>query len=66
MKHLRETFTDQEFEVLKANMKANGHKNWHDYIMALAEWKIPRYTGKFSENYEMQTSDEMILKKHGK
>ena len=49
MKTLNESFTDQEFEALKANMKANGHKNWHNYIMSLAEFKIPVYTGKFSE-----------------
>jgi len=52
MKHLRETFTEREFQALKANMKANKHKNWHNYIMALAEYKIPRYTGKFSEFVE--------------
>jgi len=38
MKHLRETFTDQEFANLKEAKKLSG-KNWHDFIMTLAEVK---------------------------
>jgi len=33
MKHLRETFTDEEFQLL---LKAKGKKNWHDFIMTLS------------------------------
>jgi hypothetical protein len=39
MKHLRETFTDQEFEALK---QAKGKQNWHDFIIEgarLIQWK---------------------------
>jgi len=32
MKHLRETFTDEEFEALK-HTKENTTFNWHDFIM---------------------------------
>ena len=32
MKHLRETFTDQEFAQLQEAKKLSG-KNWHDFIM---------------------------------
>lgn len=35
-KHLRETFTDQEFEQLK---QAKGTLNWHNFIMKL----VPLY-----------------------
>jgi hypothetical protein len=34
MKHLRETFTDEEFEILK---KAKGSLSWHEFIMTLRE-----------------------------
>ena len=33
MKHLRETFTDEEFKRLK---EAKGTLNWHDFLMAYA------------------------------
>ena len=33
MKHLRETFTDEEWEELKKN---KGKRSWHQYIMSLA------------------------------
>jgi hypothetical protein len=32
MKHLRETFTDQEFEALKQAKKTSG-LNWHEYLI---------------------------------
>ena len=35
MKHLRETFTDEEFEQLRRAKEHSG-KNWHDFIMTLA------------------------------
>jgi hypothetical protein len=36
MKHLRETFTDEEFQqLLKAKDKSG--KNWHDFIMYLSD-----------------------------
>ena len=36
MKHLYETFTDQEFEfLLKA--KERSQKNWHDFILLLSQ-----------------------------
>ena len=34
VKHLRETFSDEEFARLK---KAKGPRTWHDFIMTLAE-----------------------------
>jgi len=34
MKKISETFTDEEFDLLK---KAKGAKTWHDFIMLLAE-----------------------------
>jgi len=34
MKHLRETFTDEEFQQL---LKAKGKMNWHDFIMQLKD-----------------------------
>ena len=33
MKRINETFTDAEFQRLK---KAKGKKNWHDFILELA------------------------------
>lgn len=33
MKTLNETFTDEEFELLK---KVKGKRSWHDFIMTLA------------------------------
>ena len=36
MKHLRETFTDEEFERLK-QLKESSEKNWHDFIINAAE-----------------------------
>jgi hypothetical protein len=36
MKHLRETFTDEEMDSLSNYKKLMG-KNWHDFIMA----KVP-------------------------
>jgi hypothetical protein len=39
MKHLRETFTDQEFWELKRAKAESKCKNWHDFII----WKcLPR------------------------
>lgn len=32
VKHLRETFTDEEFRELK---EAKGDLNWHDFILTL-------------------------------
>ena len=32
MKHLRETFTDQEWKRLKAG-KVQSKQNWHDYLL---------------------------------
>jgi len=34
MKTINETFTDEEFEQLKAS---KGNKNWHDFIMELTK-----------------------------
>jgi len=34
MKHLRETFTDQEFAQLQTVKKLSG-KNWHDFLLML-------------------------------
>jgi hypothetical protein len=34
MKHLRETFSDEEFELLKKTKKKT---TWHDFIMTLAK-----------------------------
>ena len=34
MKHLRETFTDQEFATLQ-RAKSETELNWHDFIMLL-------------------------------
>jgi len=34
VKHLRETFTDEEFEGLKRAKDESG-LNWHDFIMTL-------------------------------
>jgi hypothetical protein len=36
MKHLRETFTDEEWKDLKGYKEASG-KNWHDFIIKSAE-----------------------------
>lgn len=36
MKHLRETFTDQEYEALKRAKNESTFKNWHDFLMSLA------------------------------
>ncbi len=36
MKHLRETFTDQEFEQLQ-RVKAKTNLNWHLFILTAAE-----------------------------
>ena len=39
MKHLHETFTDQEFEQLQQRKKFT-KLNWHDYIIVSSEvWK---------------------------
>jgi hypothetical protein len=37
MKHLRETFTDQEFEALTRAKDESTFVNWHDFILSLAE-----------------------------
>jgi hypothetical protein len=42
MKHLRETFTDEEWKILKAAKKRSG-KNWHDLIL----WAIPQAVDEF-------------------
>jgi len=36
MKHLRETFTDEEFEQLQKR-KEQSKLNWHDFIMQLSK-----------------------------
>lgn len=36
MKRINETFTEEEFEAL---LKAKKEKNWHDFIMSLADWE---------------------------
>ena len=36
MKHLRETFTENEFEALKKR-KDKSKLNWHDFIMQLSK-----------------------------
>jgi len=36
MKHLYETFTDEEFEQLK-QAKENANLNWHDFIIMVAK-----------------------------
>ncbi len=36
MKHLRETFTDEEFAKLSSR---KGDLNWHDYLLSLPELK---------------------------
>jgi hypothetical protein len=41
MKHLRETFTDQEFAELKTS-KAESKLNWHDFIR-MSRWFYEQY-----------------------
>ena len=36
MKHLRETFTDQEFEALN-RVKVASKKNWHDFLLTASK-----------------------------
>jgi hypothetical protein len=41
MKHLRETFTDQEFqELLKAKHEYPLPINWHDFILLLSKEEV--------------------------
>jgi hypothetical protein len=35
MKHLRETFTDEEWQRLEAYKKGSG-KNWHDFLLTVS------------------------------
>jgi hypothetical protein len=48
MKHLRETFTEDEFKQLKI-AKNNLGQNWHDFIMNL---KVNVITGYDDDNSE--------------
>ena len=57
MKHLRETFTDQEWENLKA-IKEKTKKNWHNFIIQSAI----RYAVTFHENYPKQGFEELYIK----
>jgi hypothetical protein len=46
MKHLRETFTEEEWQFLQKTKERNG-KNWHDFILLLTqiddvEWLLGR------------------------
>ena len=41
MKHLRENFTDEEFEALKEAKFETTFKNWHDFLMSLAPDYLP-------------------------
>jgi hypothetical protein len=36
MKHLRETFTDEEWQLL-SKAKTKSELNWHDFIMTLGK-----------------------------
>jgi len=41
MKTINETFTDEEFRKLQT---AKGEKNWHDFVMRLANIRNPSTT----------------------
>jgi hypothetical protein len=63
LKHLRETFTDQEFEQLK---QAKGKLNWHNFIMILRhETEIEKLQMEIysaSVNHNLERVKELIPK----
>lgn len=56
MKHLRETFTDEEFEQLRKR-KEQSKLNWHDFIMQLTKPIIVQSSG-FHEVEEFYPEEE--------
>lgn len=72
MRQLRETFTDQEFELLK---KAKGNQRWHDFILKLRPasldldlatrrmMEIARIQPNFRQNYRIHSPSisEMLI-----
>ena len=56
MKHLRETFTDQEYEELLKAKKATG-KNWHDFIIYAAGGRTIKELIKEVQSVSQQTTE---------
>ena len=64
MKHLRETFTDQEWESFKAIKEQSG-MNWHDFLLINSSCYV-KLMGWIDKYKDFQSHTHELYKKYSK